>query len=294
MITASAGAVDTRVEAQALADAAVAAASGPSIHHTQPWRLRLTDNELDLYIEYRRGLEVTDLEACLDVLSCGAALHRAVVSLTAGGWHAVPTRLPNRGHPDHLARLCIGHEVRGELGAARQRPTNGLRRASRRADVSTGIDGDILWSITAAVQSTGTRLHLLQPAQVFDLATAADHAQHDASPARSGHYVDLLTSQAHDRAAVVVILYGSENSTLAWLRAGEAFSAAWLTAADLAVSVRPLSAMIEMATTREKARRLLGGLSYPYLVLSLDAMEPGDSAGLHTPRLPTDQTIERL
>jgi hypothetical protein len=96
---------------------------------------------------------------------------------------------------------------------------------------------------------------------------------------------DLLTSQAHDRAAVVAILYGSENSTLAWLRAGEAFSAAWLTATDLAVSVIPLSAMIEMAATRERTRRFLGGLGYPYLVLSLGTVERDDTAGPHPPRL---------
>jgi hypothetical protein len=51
--------------------------------------------------------------------------------------------------------------------------------------------------------------------------------------------------------------------------AGEALSAAWLTATELAVSVVPMSATIESATGREKLRRLLGGVGYPYLVLCL-------------------------
>jgi hypothetical protein len=179
------------------------------------------------------------------------------------------------------------------------------------------------------VQSTGTRLHLLRPAQVLELATAADHAQrttagttawqaergywtggdrplgggipaaypHDASPATTpgrylGHDGEPRTSQAHGHAAVVAILYGSEDSTLAWLRAGEALSAAWLAAAELAVSVMPLSATIEMAITREKMRRLLGGLGYPYLVLRFGTIEPDEPTGPRAPRLPADQGIE--
>jgi hypothetical protein len=150
--------------------------------------------------------------------------------------------------------------------------------------------------------------------QVFELGVAADNAQRSAagkaawrvergyctgggrpldgsipdaaSPATApGHYGDPLTSQAHGHAAVIAILYGSEDSTLAWLRAGEALSAAWLTATELAVSVMPLSATIEIAITREKMRRLLGGLGYPYLVLRLGAIEPVDTTEPDTPRL---------
>ena len=315
-LDASAGAAGARAETQALANAAVAAGQAPSIHHTQPWRWCLTGDELDLYVDYRRGIEVTDLEARLAVLSCGAALHRAVVSLTANGWHAVLARVPNRAHPDHLAQVHIAHQI-PVVATVPHRQTIGVH-TNRRPDLSTGIDGDTVWSITAAVQSTGTRLHLLHPAQVFELAVAADHAQrtaagttawqaergywiggdrplggsipaaypHDASPATtSGRYLDYhgdpRTSQAHGHTAVVAVLYGSGDSTLAWLRSGEALSAAWLTATKLAVSVVPLSATIEIAATREKMRRLLGGLGHPYLVLRLGTIEPDDPTGPH-------------
>jgi hypothetical protein len=226
-------------EAQALADAADAAGKGPSIQHTQPWRWCLTGDELDLYVDYRHGLEVTDVEARLAVLSCGTALHRAVVKLTADGWHAVLARLPNRAHPDFLAQVRIAHQTPAETAALHHYQTIARRHTNRRPNVGTGLDGEALRSITAAVQSTGTRLRLLRPAQ------------------------------ATDSAAVAAVLYGSEDSTLAWLRAGEALSAAWLTATELAVSVVPMSATIESATGREKLRRLLGGVGYPYLVLCL-------------------------
>jgi hypothetical protein len=88
-------------EAQALADAADAAGKGPSIQHTQPWRWCRTGDELDLYVDYRHGLEVTDVEARLAVLSCGTALHRAVVKAlhhyqTIGRPHT--NRRPQRRH----------------------------------------------------------------------------------------------------------------------------------------------------------------------------------------------------
>jgi hypothetical protein len=315
---ASVGAAHARTDTQALANAADAAGKAPSIHHTQPWRWSLAGEELDLYVDYRRGLEVTDIEARFAVLSCGAALHRAVVSLTADGVPAVVARLPNRAHPGHLAQVHIGHQI-PVVGTVRHRQTVGPRYASRRPD-GTGIDGDTVWSITAAVQSTGTRLHLLRPAQVFQLAVAADHAERTAagkaawqvergywtggdrplggsipdaaSPATTpGHDGDRLTSQAHGRGAVIAILYGSEDSTLAWLRAGEALSAAWLTATELAVSVMPLSATIEIPITREKMRRLLGGLGFPFLVLRFGTIEPIDTAEPHTPRLSRNGSV---
>jgi hypothetical protein len=313
-------AAQLRTDTQALANAADAAGKAPSIHHTQPWRWSLAGDELDLYVDYRRGLEVTDIEARFAVLSCGAALHRAVVSLTADGLYAVVVRLPNRAHPGHLAQVHIGHQI-PVVGTVRHRQTAGPRYASRRSDLGAGIDGDTVWSITAAVQSTGTRLLLLRSAQVFELGVAADHAQRTAAgkaawqvergywiggdrpldgsvpgaapPATTpGHDGDPLASHAHGHAEVIAILYGSEDSTLAWLRAGEALSAAWLAAAELAVSVMPLSAMIEIASTREKMQRLLGGLGFPYLVLRFGTIEPIDTTEPHTPRPPADPTID--
>lgn len=317
---ASPQAVEAQLKAHALSDAAAAAGQAPCIHHTQPWRWRLTGDQLDLYLDHGRDLEVTDPYSRLAVLSCGAALHHALVSLAADGWHSMVARLPNRAHPDHLAQLRVANQIPVELDAVRHRQSIGLRHTNRRPNLSTMIDGDTLRSITAAVQSTGTRLHLLRPAQVFELAAAADRAQRTASgqaawqaergywaagdrplggsvddavgprdaqqatgPGRYfGHHGDLLISEAHDRAAVFAILHGPEDTTLSWLRAGEAFSAAWLTATELAISVLPLSATIEVATTRENVRRLLPGLGYPYLILRLGTLDSNDTAGRHT------------
>jgi hypothetical protein len=271
-------AVGACTEAQALTNAAGAAGKAPSVQHLQPWRCSLARGFLDLYVDHHGALDPTDIEARLAVLSCGAALHHAVASLAADGWHAVVVRLPNRAHPDHVAQVHLAHLI-PVTGTVRDRQTIGMRHTHRRPDLSTGIDGDTAWSITAAVQSTGTRLRLLRPGQRLDLAIGDDQDQRTAAgppeaPSRHlSHDGDLITSPAHGHAATIAILYGSEDSTLAWLRAGEALSAAWLTATELGVSVMPLSATTVTATPREKMRRVLGGPGYPYLVLRLDTIE---------------------
>ena len=92
--------------------------------------------------------------------------------------------------------------------------------------------------------------------------------------------------------ATFAILYGEQDGQLDWLRAGEALSAAWLTATELGISLLPLSATVEVAATRLTLRRLLAGLGEPYLVLRLGHADPDHAGPAHTPRLPAEQTIE--
>ena len=329
---ASTHAIDSHAGARALSNAATAAAHAPSIHNTQPWRWRLTYNELDLYLDHSRSLEVTDPDSRLAILSCGAALHHALVSLAADGWHAILARLPSPEHPDHLAQLRLGRRISVEPAAIRHLQNIGLRHTDRRPTLDTPLDADRLRSIAAVAESAGAGLHLLSADQVYDLATAADHAQRtetgeaawqselaywtggtrplgsgipDAAipdhvprttvPGRDfGHHGDLPTSEGHDHSAAFAILYRPQDSQLDWLRAGQALSAAWLTATELGVSVLPLSATIELDATRQYLRHLLSDVGYPYLVLRFGTPDPADTAAPHTPRLPSEQIIDRV
>jgi nitroreductase len=316
---------------QALAEAATAAGYAPSIHNTQPWRWRLTRDGLDLHLERGRVLAVTNPDTRLATLSCGAALNHARVSLAAQGWHVTVTRLPDPADPDHLAHLHIDEPAPVDTDAVHRLQTIGHRHTDRRPVTGTPVSRDDLNAITTAVKAEDTWLHILRPDQVLDLAAAADHAQRleavepawqtelaywtggtrpagtgipDAAiphetpqttvPARDfGHPGDLPTSAGHDRTAVFAMLHGHDDQPLAWLRAGEALSAAWLTATERGITVLPLSAIVEVATTREIMRRLVADLGQPYLVLRLGTSDPHEAGPPHAPRLPTDQIIER-
>ncbi|GIF18832.1 nitroreductase [Actinoplanes tereljensis] len=312
-------------------DAVSAAGHAPSVLNTQPWHWRSHDDTLDLSVDPARLLAVTDPDSRLAVVSCGAALHHALISLAAGGWQATVTRSATAGHAGHLATVRVDGRIPIEPESVAHLRTIGLRYTDRRPIQGDHIDADKLRSIAAAAESQGASLHLLRPHQAFELAAATDFAvrtesgqagwqaelQQWAGGARPrktglpdtaipqgttpttvisrdfGHRSDMVIAEAHDRTAIFAILYGPEDRPLNWLRAGEALSAAWLTATELDVSVLPLSVTIEVPDTRETVRQLLGDAGHPFLVLRFGVLDPAGAGAPHTPRLPTDQTVER-
>jgi nitroreductase len=103
----------------------------------------------------------------------------------------------------------------------------------------------------------------------------------------------LPVGAGHDWAAVYALLFGDGDGPLDWLRAGEALSAAWLTATTIGVSVVPLSGVVEVAATWHTLRHLLSGLGHPYLALRLGIADPEQHGRPpRTPRLPVAQVVD--
>lgn len=290
---------DTPTVTEALATAVAAAGLAPSIHDTQPWRWRMTGDGLDLHLESSRLPDLTELEARLATLSCGAALHHARVSLAAQGWRATVTRMPDPARPEHLARLQADNPAPTpiETLTVRRGQTIGLRHTERRPLSGRRISPDALTAIITAVHAEGSLLHVLYPNQVISLAAAADHAQRAETHETRwlaelaywtggtrdfGHEGEPHLSTQHDRSALFAILYDRGDQPLNWLRAGEALSAAWLTATEIGVSLLPLSAAIEMASTRQAIRILLANVGHPYLVLRLSTIDQDAAGQAHT------------
>ncbi|WP_432417533.1 Acg family FMN-binding oxidoreductase [Actinoplanes solisilvae] len=322
---------DAQAVTRALAHATTAASHAPSIHNTQPWRWWAHGDHLELFLDESRTLAVADPDRRLAILSCGAALHHALVSLAADGRHATVTRLPDKARPTHLATVRADARIPVEASAIRHLQTIALRHTDRRPVQSTAIDAQKLGSIAAAAESQNTSLHVLRPRQIFDLASATDHAQKiesedeawqaemdhwtggdripgtgipDTVVAREasqttvpgpefGHPGKTAIADTHHRTAVFAILYGPGDDDLDWLRAGEALSAVWLKATELGLSVVPLSATIEVTLTREAVRQLLSGLGHPYLVLRFGVVDGATVGPPRTPRLPAERTVEQ-
>jgi hypothetical protein len=161
------------------------------------------------------------------------------------------------------------------------------------------------------VQGEAAWLHVLRPEQAAELAAVADDAQRaetgspewrselaywtrDTRAEGAGTSSDLPISATRDRAALFAILYGRSDEPRDWLHAGEALSAGWLTATERGISVLPLSAPVEVISTRDTMRRHLSYLNHPFLVLRLGTVDQADADATHAPRLPRDQTINRL
>jgi nitroreductase len=313
-----------------LANAAALAGYAPSIHNSQPWRWRVSDGVLNLFAVPSRQLAVTDPEGRLALLSCGVALHHARTALAAEGRQVEVTLLPDPADPAWLAQLRLTDRTPVTAEAVRLVQTIRVRHTDRRPVTGTPLSLGELEAVLRAVDAEGARLHILRPDQVLELAAAVSRAQQAEAadeawqaelaywtggarpegtgvpdtaipqqppqttvPGRDfGHPGTLPVSAEHDKGATFAILYGEQDSPENWVRAGEALSAAWLTATEKGISVLPLSATIEVPVTRFTLRRLLADLGEPYLVLRLGRADPDHAGPPHTPRLPAEQTIE--
>lgn len=314
----------------ALAEAARAAGYAPSIHNTQPWRWQVQGETLELHAEFGRQLTNSDPAGRLLVVSCGAALHHVRVALAAEGWTADVDRLPDPACPQLLARLTVTGRTPVTPGAMRLLQTMWIRHTDRRPVTDVPVPPTAIGAIRRAVEAERAQLHLLRPDDVLDLASVADRAQtleafdpqwreemvywaggahpeglgvpDSAIPSEAplttvpgrdfGHPGSLPSSAGHDRAAAYAILYGDLDTPLGWLRGGEALSAGWLAATEAGVSLLPLSAAVEVDSTRQLLRRLLSHLGEPYLVIRLGLADPDQDGVPRTPRLPATQTVE--
>jgi hypothetical protein len=332
--------VPDRDPARLLHAAAEFAGVAPSIHNSQPWGWQVAGPVLDLMLVRERVHDRADPLAGLAVLSCGAALHHAIVKLAANGWRATVQRLPDGRRPDHLARLELAGRMPADPATARMVAAAARRRTDRRPRPRTPLDVNRLRPIALAARRHGAELRPLRPEQTCALAAAFDDAARaqgeavhrdrwaggipagappdeatgppdapdherdraDVPPGKASATPHEAGAPPHEAAApphgagnaVFAVLYGSGNGRADWLRAGEALSAAWLTATALDVAVLPLSAVIEVVTAREAVRRLLGRPGRPYLVLRFAAADPGVPLPPPAPRLPADATVRSV
>jgi nitroreductase len=323
--------MSTQTDTAGLAAAARIAGYAPSIHNTQPWRWRVQGHAMELWAVRQRQLAVTDPLGRMLTISCGTALHHARVALAAEGWRAEITYLPDPdGRPDLLARIVVTGRTDVTPEAMRLLQTAQVRHTDRRPVADTPVYPATIDELRMVARRERANLHVLRPDDVIQLAGAASHAQHVQSmdpswaeelsywaggPREHGLGVPdnvipsappsttvpgrefaptgtLPIGPGHDRAAVYAILYGDEDTSLAWLHAGEALSAFWLQANERDLTVLPLSAAVEVPQTRQVLIGMLANLGEPFLVLRFGRADPDQAGPPHTPRMPSAQTVD--
>jgi hypothetical protein len=83
------------------------AARAPSVHNTQPWRFRASDDAIELYADPRRKLLVDPVGREM-VISCGAALFGLRLAVRSLGYLPVVELFPDRARLRLLARVTLG------------------------------------------------------------------------------------------------------------------------------------------------------------------------------------------
>lgn len=141
----------------ALRRAAVRATYAPSVHNTQPWRLRLGRDTLEIHADRDRQLRVLDPLGRQLALSCGCALFNVRVTLAASGYTPSVERLPDPTRPDLLARVTVlPAGAPADAGLARLDGVIEERRTNRRAFSEEAVPEEMVEAlIDAAAQEEG-------------------------------------------------------------------------------------------------------------------------------------------
>jgi hypothetical protein len=288
--------------------AAEQATLAPSILNTQPWRLVVHPSRLELFADLDRVVTSIDPEYRLMTISCGAALHHACLALRAHGLTPGVARYPESGRDDHLATIAIDGEhpaTRTELNlalAARERRSDRrpvaagprvhtadvdqLRRAATTCDAHLAPVGDHQKPFLATAARAAQTIEGRDEPYQHDLIAWTDDRPRGAGvspqtlvadgirpvPLRDfpgGGEIGLDPGLGDDANADYLILATDDDTSIDWLRAGEALSLVWLTATTLGIAASVLSNVIEVPGARTLVRSLLPEPGNPQVVLRI-------------------------
>lgn len=310
----------------ALRDAAELALAAPSIFNTQPWQWILRPDRLELRADRDRQLPTVDPDGRLLTISCGVALHHALISLTGTGVEL--DCMPDAGDPDLLATLRLTGEALPEQAEPALRKAIRMRRTDRRAFARTPIAPQTVSSLIGACERQGSQLHIVTWHHIATMALAAVRAgawqlsnpdyvaeliQWTHRPPWSGDGVPAKTTVSasprrvpvrdftpfggetmpagidNDWGAIYGIVYTPSDTPRDWLAAGMGLSAVLLTATAAGLGTAPISDVTEFSATREQMRGMLPG-GHPQVAVRVGHPAPGEPPS--TPRRLASEIIE--
>jgi nitroreductase len=306
--------------------AAVDAVRAPSLHNTQPWRLRLRDGGIEVLADPTRRLPATDPSGWGVRIACGALLFNLRIALAVAG---VPARVrlrPDPAEPDLLARL-VPDVPRRPTPAEQSLYAAIPRRFSNRLPFwPDPVPADSRWRLGEAARAEQCWLELLigvsAVAAVGEIARSAHRVLERDSAYRAeregwlrreltpdgvpssaggpqGEPQDVLPTRGYggrDRAPgrdfepepLVGVLGSVGNTATDQVVAGQALQRLLLTATDAGLSVSLLSQPIEVPSAREQLRLSLGRFGTPQMVLRIGYGQPGRP----TPRRDVDEVLD--
>lgn len=143
---------------------AEAARWAPSIHNSQPWRLRRLPDGLGVVEDLQRSLPVIDPQGRDRIISCGAALLDARLALRALGWVPTVEVLPDPAEPTLIGvTRAVGTQAPTPADRILHRMIP-LRRTHRRVYRSHVVAEEDLHELRSAVAAEGARLTVADPA----------------------------------------------------------------------------------------------------------------------------------
>lgn len=300
-----------------------ALAAAPSVHNSQPWRIRMIDNGVELHADLGRWLHATDRSARELRISCGAGLLNMRLATAAQGRRPVVTLLPDPGKPALLALLRPGEEAEPSREEAALHAAIPARRSNRRPFRREPVVAAHRHLLRRAAEAEGAWLLAMDgPADRARLAELLARA-HRIQSANPGFRTEwrLWTGLAdgpalgvpaacggappehndawmvrdftggrvegpttgHDPEPLVVMIGTHHDLPVAQLRAGEALQRVLLTATAVGLSTSVIAGPVEVEQTRRALGAVLGPGLHPQILVRVGH---GGPAPPRAPRLP--------
>jgi nitroreductase len=277
------------------------AVRAPSMHNTQPWRFRRSDDAIEVLLDHERMLPVGDPTGRAARVACGCAVLNLRLALAVDG---MPTTVRLCPEPDVVVRLTPADPrpatpIERRLYAAIPR-----RHSNRHPFADVPVPADARTSLVRAARDEGAWLHLAEPpaeaeaaadlireadrllrsdaSYVTELATwtgvgesAAEGIPRGAGGPEPGQH-ELLTrrdfagqpaTRAFEREPLIAVLGAAGDLAPDQVTAGMALQRVLLTATDLGLAASIFTQPIDHPQTRERLRTVCHQPFPPYAVL---------------------------
>jgi nitroreductase len=145
-------------------EAARAAILAASPHNTQPWRMRVEQEQIELHADLTRHLGSMDGLRRELYIGLGCALENLMIAAQARGARPALTLLPDPADPSQVARVALrpGSGARESRGADALYRQIALRHTNRGAYLDGGFTAGLASRLHDLVgEESGLRLHLL-------------------------------------------------------------------------------------------------------------------------------------
>jgi nitroreductase len=305
-----------------------AAGAAPSIHNTQPWRVKVvSDDVIELHGDPGRILWVADPHGRALHLSCGAALFNMRLAIRMSGSKPLIWPLPNpRGEPTLLASVQLTEGRQASLTEHEMFDTISLRHTSREPFSERLVADSVLIDLeqeagaeyavlrTLSARDTVTVLEIADAASQ-ELAEDFDHRVElakwlDGSPtdgipaaalgARPDHSPPPVRDLSYaapgrprptanfERKPQLAVLSTARDEPADWLRAGQALQRVLLAATRHGVATSFLYQPVELHDI-DGAPDWWPWPEYPQIILRVGYGPPA----AQTPRRPIEEILER-
>jgi nitroreductase len=207
-----------------LAHVVATAARAPSVHNTQPWKFRISDNVIELHADRDRMLAHVDPAGRELVISCGAALFGLRLGFRQLGYLPAVELWPDPAQPSLLARAWPDAHVAMNSAEAELLAAVPHRHTHRGPFTPGEVSPRLLDALACDAAAEGSELRFVeQPKLVGDLAALVDlaAAEQEASSevrAETRDWARPAGSQAKDGVPARAARGAEESAARAGLR----------------------------------------------------------------------------